>query len=177
MQMTSYTANSGGLFFYRLYGGLLIGSESPCLYSQARCIVAEMVRRFSICAMVTLTEEFTDFRLPGLRQYHRPLASPGVPSVERVREVVELVRPHLQQGEPVWCHCQRGTDRTGCVLGCCLVAQGVPPEDAIRQITAAFPPARRTPRLLALWEPYAQLIRVFATEESGAGRRSPMRIV
>jgi protein-tyrosine phosphatase len=162
--MEDFGGNLNGFFFYRLQDGRLIGSENPCCYPHVTVLVADIVRLFGVRVMVTLTAEFTDFGLPGLRQYHRPLPSPGVPAIAQVREVVELVLQHLRRGEPAWCHCQRGTDRTGCVLGCCLVAQGVPPEVAIRQVTDAFPPGRRTPRLLALWEPYAQIIWEFAAD-------------
>ncbi len=159
--MPSLPEGLQGLFHYALADGRLLGSEDPGLHPRARELVTTMVQHYGVRVLMTLTAEPTDYGLPGLCQYHRPLSPRRIPSADDVRPLVALVLRHVQRGEPVWCHCRHGLDRTGSVLGCSLVALGVPPARAIADVTAAFPPARRTPRLLALWEPYAALIRAF----------------
>jgi len=157
------------LFFYPVHGNLLLGSENPCLHPRPGELVQALTERFHIRCMITLTPQFEDFDITGLAQYHRPLTDAGVPSPDQVRPMVEIVTTHIERSQPVWCHCQRGLDRTGCVLGCSLTSLGHCPDTVIQKIVECFPPGRRTPELLRLWAPYADLIRSFYVRRDGVG--------
>ncbi len=152
-------------YLYQLDEGRLIGSENPCLYPNPAQIAAEVVRAFQVRAIVSLVPDSMDFGTPEVTHYHHPLPNNGVPTICQVRDVIATITPHLQKGQVVWCHCQQGIDRTGCVLGGILAGKGMPADSIIQQVTARFPVARQSPRLLALWKPYADIIRALSEEQ------------
>ncbi len=151
-------------YFYQMDGGQLTGSENPSQYPNAVEIVRAVVECCHIRAMVSLVPDFTDYGIAEIIQYHHPLPNNRIPTRSEVIDIVNIIRPHRRRGEHVWCHCQRGTDRTGCVLGGVLADSGLPVNDVVRQLTSHFPAGRRTPQLLALWEPYEEIIRSLCDE-------------
>lgn len=69
---------------------------------------------------------------------HLRLAIPDetVPKPSRMREVLDVLSVDLSRDEPVYLHCRGGAGRTGTVVGCYLVEQGLEPEDALARIAA-----------------------------------------
>jgi hypothetical protein len=55
----------------------------------------------------------------------------GVPTVERMRRVLDTLDSALGDGEVVYLHCRAGIGRTGTVAGCFLVEQGCAPPEAL----------------------------------------------
>ena len=133
-----------------------LGSEAP----RSRAQVAEIIERYGITAMITLTEKFRDYRLPDVEQHHVPIA--GCPTLEDVVQVVGIVEETLAQGGAAWVSCSQGSDRTGVMIAAVLVRHGTDVEDALVEVDATFPVHRRQPEYVALWEPYRRVTREYA---------------
>jgi len=155
----------GRFYHYTFLDGLLIGSEHPSSLGRPTEVVQHFVTAVGVRALLTLTSDFQDFGIERLTQHHVPMAD--VPTRAQVELTTDLVGEHLARGEPVWNHCQRGIDRTGTAIGAYLVTTGHRADRVIQELIARFPARRRTPQMLELWQPYADLIRSF----SGTPRR------
>lgn len=54
-------------------------------------------------------------------QYFRfPILDMDIPSVEVMKEILDVIDDHIEQGNPVYYHCMAGLGRTGVVSGCWL---------------------------------------------------------
>ena len=109
--------------------------------------------------MLTLTPGFEIYDIPGLTQHHIPMGD--LPTRAEVKQAIDIIAAHLAQSDRVWVHCQKGLDRTGCVIGAYLVSSGIAPDRAVALLLERFPPVRRHPRMIQLWRPFEQLIRSF----------------
>ncbi|MEW6742636.1 MAG: hypothetical protein AB1486_07740 [Planctomycetota bacterium] len=152
-------------FHYSFLDGRLIGSEHPGNLGNARAVGEHFVRDRGVRTFVLLAQHDVALRIPELEQHHRPIRSP--PTAREVEEVLVIVRRGLVGGDSVWVACDQGLDRTGCVMGCLLTRMGIPPDQAIEELLARFPPRRRTPVYRELWEPYATLVRCFGRQPKG----------
>ena len=56
------------------------------------------------------------------------------PSVEQMREALDVIRSFTDAGRLTYVHCWGGVGRTGAVIGCHLVESGLAPEEAIERI-------------------------------------------
>lgn len=71
--------------------------------------------------------------------YHRLyIPDNGVPSAERMAEILSLLDVAEQAGHTVYLHCWGGVGRTGTVVGCYLVRHGDSGEDALRKVGEYF---------------------------------------
>lgn len=80
--------------------------------------------------------------------YHRqPIQDHGVPTTERMRDILDAMQTSLDRGEPVYVHCWGGIGRTGTVVGCWLVEQGMAGGDPIAALAElrAHPQRHRLP--------------------------------
>lgn len=146
-------------FYYALLDGRLIGSEHPGALGHPRGIAAYFVAEHGVRALITLTEDFLDYGIPDLAQYHVPILRQAMRA--QVERAVGLIGDHLAKDEAVWVHCMHGLDRTGCVLGCYLASMGQAPEQVIAGLLDRFPPRRREGPYVELWQRYADIIRSF----------------
>ncbi|MEI6739550.1 MAG: hypothetical protein WCK74_04480 [Gemmatimonadaceae bacterium] len=73
---------------------------------------------------------------------------------EQMQQIVARIDEHLDAGRTVYVHCWGGIGRTGMVLGCWMVNQGVDPDTALSVTQAGFdsmakrsrfPASRRSP--------------------------------
>lgn len=84
---------------------------------------------------------------------------------ETILPAVEIAEGWLEQGGCVAVHCQRGVDRTACVLGAILVRAGRAPEPVIDQLLTCIALRIRSPHLRNWWRPSAEVIRGFTSCE------------
>ena len=59
----------------------------------------------------------------------------GCPTVEGMRVRLDAIDAALARGKNVYVHCYVGVGRTGTVVGCYLVRQGMTPHEALAAIT------------------------------------------
>jgi atypical dual specificity phosphatase len=77
----------------------------------------------------------------GLKQVHLPIRDFTAPTLEQLRYGVDAVRA---ANGPVVVHCGGGYGRTGTLLACLYVAEGLRPEEAIARVQVERPGAIET---------------------------------
>lgn len=134
--------------FSWLERGVLAGSAVPgyfgfsSLEDDLRDIREEGIR-----TIVSLTEDPIDEEMveaEGMKYVHIPIDDHTAPSLEQMREFVELVARERERGSPVLVHCFAGIGRTGTMLAAWLVARGTPPADAVLAVRNARPGSLET---------------------------------
>jgi atypical dual specificity phosphatase len=75
----------------------------------------------------------------GLSSVYIPIKDFSAPSSEQLRRAIAAIDEAVGQGQRVAVHCGGGLGRTGTVLACYLVHQGIPPDDAIERVRALRP--------------------------------------
>ncbi len=85
---------------------------------------------------VDLTEagDYTPWLPDGVGYRRMPIPDFDVPSPEQMRRTLALIEGALAEGRVVYVHCLGGCGRTGTVVGCYLVEQGMPGEAALEEI-------------------------------------------
>ena len=81
-----------------------------------------------------------DIRVTHLRL---PIRDVDVPAPWQMHAILETIRLALDDGQIAYVHCWRGVGRTGTVIGCHLVEEGIPPDEVVAHIAAL---RRRTQR-------------------------------
>jgi protein-tyrosine phosphatase len=68
-------------------------------------------------------------------EHHRtPIQDGETPTAEGMKHILDIVDSAIAAGQTVYVHCYAGIGRTGTVVGCYLVRQGMDGEEALRQI-------------------------------------------
>jgi predicted protein tyrosine phosphatase len=75
-------------------------------------------------------------RLRGCKITHQrmPIRDMSAPSATTMRTILDAVDAAINQGETIYVHCFGGIGRTGTVVGCYLVQQGMSGEKALAEI-------------------------------------------
>ena len=93
----------------------------------------------------------------GLRVLWFPVKDQEVPEAPNLfSKFVDRVLGQAQQGKKVVVHCRGGIGRTGTLLACCLVANGMDPEAAILKVREARPNAVENPKQIKFVFDFAQ---------------------
>jgi len=95
----------------------------------------------------------------GLRTEHVPVADFTAPTIGQVEQAVATMNRFLEENLPVAVHCGAGLGRTGTVLACYLVWQGVSAQDAIERVRSAQPGSVETPEQVAVVAQYERQLR------------------
>ena len=137
---------------YWLPGNKVVAGEYPGAWSPADA--RDRLRRLldaGVRAFVNLTDPedgLTPYE-PALREeaeargvavtYHAlPITDMGIPSRERMAEILDTIDAEVAEGRVVYVHCWGGVGRTGTVVGCHLVRGGCAGGEALRQVAALF---------------------------------------
>jgi atypical dual specificity phosphatase len=80
----------------------------------------------------------------GIRSRHFPIIGMGVPTLEAAMGLCEEMSQAVRVGSKVAVHCTQGVGRTGTVLACHLVWQGMSAQQAIARVRQRIPGAIQT---------------------------------
>ena len=100
------------------------------------------LRDRGVGALVNMTERYwdpADLRDNGLAYLHLPVPDFAPPSTAQVEEFLRFCDEQIREGRAVVVHCRAGMGRTGTMLACYLVHQGMDSEEAIRLVRARRP--------------------------------------
>jgi atypical dual specificity phosphatase len=107
------------------------------------------MKEAGIGAVVNTCEEYAGpvqaYQEAGIEQLRVPTVDFTPPSLESVELGVSFMQQQIAQGQGVYVHCKAGRARSGTVVICYLIAQGMTPDEAQRRILERRPHAN--PRL------------------------------
>src|SRR6266852_3317966 len=95
------------------------------------------LRELGIRTMINLAEEplpGETLRKVGILIEHIPIVDFTAPTLHQVEQALSMIHFCLDRNMPVAVHCIAGLGRTGTILACYLVGQGISAEEAITTI-------------------------------------------
>ena len=73
-----------------------------------------------------------------IQHIRRPIRDMGVCGSAEMSATIETIHAAVTSGQKVYVHCWGGVGRTGTVVGCWLVEQGMQPADALAMVDTLF---------------------------------------
>lgn len=107
----------------------------------------EDLKSRGIRAVVSLTEEplsASAIRNAGLDYLHIPIPDMTAPTPGQIEQFTRFVRERAARNEATVAHCYSGSGRTGTMIACYLVSQGMSSSEAIRAVRNKRPGAIET---------------------------------
>lgn len=138
--MTESDGRAIALNFSWLEGGLVAGCRGPRTERDLSWLAELGVR-----ALVRLAGEdetglgAQDVERHAIRDCYEPVRDLTPPSQDQLDRIIDFIKISVDNGEPVAVSCGAGQGRTGTVLACYLVAQGLSSEAAIKKLIRQRP--------------------------------------
>ena len=120
-----------------------------------------LLHRIGIRAILNLSEAplpYEALNAVGLLTRHIPVDGFTAPTLDQVKQAVTIISTCLDRHLPVAVHCVAGLGRTGTILACYLVRQGISAEKAITTIREWRPGSIEGPEQEAVVYEYEQFI-------------------
>jgi len=138
--MTDIGTLSERMNFSWVEDGAIAGCRSPRTSSEIAFLVSVGIR-----ALVRLASEeetgimCAEVAAYGLAECYEPVIDWSPPSQDQLDRIVVFVNDAIQSGRPVAVACGYGYGRTGTVLACYLVSNGLGSEAAIQHLLSVRP--------------------------------------
>ena len=134
------------LNFSYVIAGVLAGMAQPGRAAPLKEDLALLARQ-GIRAIVSLTEEPINevtVGAQGFRYLHLPVEDFTAPSLEQINAGIAFIDRMRAAGNPVAVHCYAGLGRTGAMLACYLVKDGLAAASAIERVRRSRPDSVQT---------------------------------
>ena len=134
------------------------GRVLGCAYPRREAALAALSQQ-GITVVINLHERAhspTRLARYGLRELHLPVPDFTPPTPEQLEQGVTAIRRAVEAGERVAVHCGGGLGRTGTLLACYLVSQGMDAGAAIARVRAVRPGSIETRAQEAAVHAFAQ---------------------
>lgn len=127
--------------FSFVWKNLVAGSAHP---GSGRNLIPtlESLLEAGVSSIVSLTEDPLDFapiREVDFDYLHVPVEDFTAPSLHQIEQIIEFLNQQVSHGRGALVHCHAGVGRTGTLLACFLVSQGIEPAEAIGRIRQLRP--------------------------------------
>jgi atypical dual specificity phosphatase len=148
--------------FYWLLDGKLAGMDRPGRGGHELGTVLAALTERGIGALVSLTE--TPLPAPvlnehGMQYLHLPVRDFHAPTRRQINRFVDFVKHKLGEGTAVVVHCHAGLGRTGTLLACYLVSQGMTADRAMDRVGCSRPGSIETDEQREAVRDYERLLR------------------
>ena len=141
--------------------GKIAGMRRPgSLYPLARDLAD--LKDAGVAAVVSLTEVSLDQSLvvqSGMVYLQVPILDFHPPTLSDINQVISFTRSSIAAERAVVIHCTAGLGRTGTMLACWLVSEGVTPGNAIFKVRSLRPGSVETPEQEQIIFDYADTLR------------------
>ena len=102
-----------------------------------------------------------------VRHIRMPIRDVSIPTAEAMEAILAFISATLAEREPVYVHCCGGIGRTGTVVGCLGIENGVPAESVLDELAALRAGTQRSPERSPETEEQRQFVREW--KPSGRG--------
>ena len=107
-----------------------------------------ILKSLGIGALLSLTEEHLSSELLDklkLQAEHVPIVDFSAPTIVQIEQSITAINSFMEDGIAVAVHCGAGFGRTGTILACYLVWQGISAKEAISSVRILRPGSIETP--------------------------------
>ena len=120
------------MYFSWMIPNVLAGSRAPWREAEVRFLqeqgIETLVRLQEPERLLLASEALQEW---GLEDFKYPIADGGAPSARGTHLVIDFIRQRIADKKPLSVTCGAGIGRTGTILACYLVAEGMSAEKAI----------------------------------------------
>jgi atypical dual specificity phosphatase len=101
----------------------------------------EALGTFGIGAVLSLSmsSPFSGGPPDGIEHHHEPIPDMTAPADDSIERAVAFLRQQRESGRATLVHCAAGYGRTGTMLACYLVSEGLAAGEAIAEVRSARP--------------------------------------
>lgn len=127
--------------FLWLKKGRLAGTPRPGIVHDLDYDLKALVR-VGVTTLVSLTctpPDSAAYAAAGIANLWFPIPDMTAPSLEQAQDICRQIEQLLAQGAVVAIHCRAGLGRTGTLLACCLIWEGLPALDALDAVRRIEP--------------------------------------
>jgi atypical dual specificity phosphatase len=142
------------LNFSYLIPRILAGSSMPRGRQDLQRLVDEGIKVLVTAMEESLNEDVV--KDVGLEYHYYPVPPYGTPSLQQIKDFVELVNTNRTKNRPVAVHCFMGWGRTGTLLAAYLISEGMTADEAIVEVREKRPGSIETHGQIQILHTHAQ---------------------
>lgn len=153
------------MYFSWVIPNVLAGSRAPWRVAEVRFLQQQGIEtlvRLQEPERLMLTSEALDAW--GLEDFKYPIADGGAPTVEGTQIVIDFIQQRLKKNVPIAVTCGAGIGRTGTILACYLVADGMSAEEAVRVLRGMRSPSIESAAQMSAVYDYEQFLKSNGTK-------------
>lgn len=138
--------------------GRLAGSGRPGRYAPLEQDLA-FLRKEGVDTILSLLESTLNLEAyveAGFDTHHLPVEDFAAPTLQQIADGCDIIESTIARGGRALVHCNAGIGRTGTILACFLVHQGVEPKAAVQRIRAERPLSLETKEQIDIVTKYSE---------------------